>query len=40
MGLKKSNTNPKKGLLHLIIKHTSAGLTLNENTAPSVRVCD
>ncbi|QGY42171.1 YjbQ family protein [Maribellus comscasis] len=29
---------PEKGLLHLIIKHTSAGLTLNENADPSVRV--
>jgi len=25
------------GLLHLLIKHTSAGLTLNENADPSVR---
>jgi len=29
---------PEKGLLHLIIKHTSAGITLNENADPSVRV--
>jgi len=29
---------PDKGLLHLIIKHTSAGLTINENADPSVRV--
>lgn len=28
---------PTKGLLHLIIKHTSAGLTINENADPSVR---
>lgn len=28
---------PEKGLLHLLIKHTSAGLTLNENADPSVR---
>lgn len=28
---------PEKGLVHLIIKHTSAGLTLNENADPSVR---
>lgn len=29
---------PDKGLLHLFIKHTSAGLTVNENADPSVRV--
>ncbi len=29
---------PKTGLLHLLIKHTSAGLTLNENADPSVRI--
>jgi secondary thiamine-phosphate synthase enzyme len=29
---------PETGLLHLLIKHTSAGLTLNENADPSVRV--
>lgn len=28
---------PEQGLLHLLIKHTSAGLTLNENADPSVR---
>ncbi|NBC84146.1 MAG: YjbQ family protein [Bacteroidetes bacterium] len=28
---------PQKGLLHLHIKHTSAGLTLNENADPTVR---
>ncbi len=28
---------PEKGLLHLMIKHTSAALTLNENADPSVR---
>lgn len=28
---------PDVGLVHLIIKHTSAGLTLNENADPSVR---
>jgi secondary thiamine-phosphate synthase enzyme len=28
---------PKVGLLHLHLKHTSAGLTLNENADPSVR---
>jgi secondary thiamine-phosphate synthase enzyme len=26
------------GILHIFIKHTSAGLTLNENADPSVRV--
>jgi secondary thiamine-phosphate synthase enzyme len=29
---------PEKGLVHLLLKHTSAGLTLNENADPSVRV--
>ena len=29
---------PETGLVHLLIKHTSAGLTLNENADPSVRV--
>lgn len=28
---------PQKGLLHLFIKHTSAGLSVNENADPSVR---
>ena len=28
---------PEKGILHLFIKHTSAGLTINENADPSVR---
>ncbi|MCD8073321.1 MAG: secondary thiamine-phosphate synthase enzyme YjbQ [Alistipes sp.] len=28
---------PEKGLLHLLIKHTSAGLTLGENADPDVR---
>lgn len=28
---------PATGLLHLLIKHTSAGLTINENADPSVR---
>ena len=28
----------RTGLLHVFIKHTSAGLTLNENAGPSVRV--
>jgi secondary thiamine-phosphate synthase enzyme len=29
---------PEKGILHLFIKHTSAGLSINENADPSVRV--
>ena len=28
---------PEKGLLHIFVKHTSAGITLNENADPSVR---
>ena len=28
---------PEKGLLHIFIKHTSAGLTINENADPDVR---
>lgn len=28
---------PQTGLLHLFIKHTSAGLTINENADPDVR---
>ena len=28
---------PKVGVLHLFIKHTSAGLTINENADPTVR---
>jgi len=28
---------PETGLMHLLIQHTSAGLTLNENADPSVR---
>ncbi len=28
---------PETGILHLFIKHTSAGLTINENADPSVR---
>ncbi len=30
-------TLPKVGVLHLFIKHTSAGLTINENADPTVR---
>lgn len=29
---------PQTGILHLFIKHTSAGLAINENADPSVRV--
>ncbi len=29
---------PEKGLLHILLKHTSAALTMNENADPSVRV--
>lgn len=29
---------PETGVLHLFIHHTSAGLTINENADPSVRV--
>ncbi|PLX18571.1 MAG: secondary thiamine-phosphate synthase [Salinivirgaceae bacterium] len=28
---------PDEGLLHLFLRHTSAGLTINENADPSVR---
>lgn len=28
---------PDKGLVHLFLKHTSAGITINENADPSVR---
>ena len=28
---------PQSGLMHLFIKHTSAGITLNENADPTVR---
>lgn len=28
---------PEAGLLHLLVKHTSAGITLNENADPTVR---
>jgi secondary thiamine-phosphate synthase enzyme len=29
---------PKQGMVNIFIKHTSAGLTINENADPSVRV--
>lgn len=28
---------PETGLLHILVKHTSAGITLNENADPTVR---
>ena len=28
---------PEKGLVHLLLQHTSAGISLNENADPSVR---
>jgi len=28
---------PEKGILHIFIKHSSAGLTINENADPTVR---
>lgn len=28
---------PEKGLLHILLKHTSAGITMNENADPTVR---
>ncbi len=28
---------PESGLLHIFLKHTSAGLTINENADPTVR---
>lgn len=28
---------PDAGLLHILVKHTSAGITLNENADPTVR---
>jgi secondary thiamine-phosphate synthase enzyme len=36
--LKSLGELPKIGILHLFIQHTSAGLSINENCAPSVRV--
>lgn len=29
---------PKNGIIHIHVKHTSAGITTNENADPSVRV--
>lgn len=36
--LENINHLPQTGLMTIFIKHTSAGLTLNENADPSVRV--
>ena len=36
--LRQLSALPEKGLFNLHIKHTSAGLTINENADPSVRV--
>ncbi len=36
--LRQVGTLPTEGLLHLFIQHTSAGLAINENADPSVRV--
>lgn len=33
----KAEPLPEKGLLSVLIKHTSAGITINENADPSVR---
>lgn len=32
------NELPNQGIFHLFIQHTSAGLTINENADPTVRV--
>jgi len=34
---KSINNLPEKGLMNILVKHTSAGITLNENADPSVR---
>ena len=36
--LRKLTPLPEVGLLHLFIKHTSAGLSINENADPDVRM--
>lgn len=35
--LKDIGSLPDKGILHVFIRHTSAGLTINENADPTVR---
>ena len=34
----KAGKLPENGLLHILIKHTSAGITINENADPTVRI--
>jgi len=34
---KELNNLPEKGLVNILIKHTSAGISMNENADPSVR---
>lgn len=34
---RKVTSLPEKGIMHILIKHTSAGITINENADPSVR---
>jgi secondary thiamine-phosphate synthase enzyme len=36
--LRETGALPPAGLLHVFIQHTSAGLTVNENADPTVRV--
>ena len=36
--LSQIGTLPESGLLHLFLQHTSAGITINENADPDVRV--
>lgn len=36
--LNKIGDLPEKGILQLFIKHTSAGITINENADPTVRI--
>ena len=36
--LNQAGSLPEKGILHVFIKHTSAGLTINENADPTVRM--
>jgi len=35
--LQQTGKLPDKGMLHVFIRHTSAGLTINENADPTVR---
>ena len=35
--IRKTGDLPEKGLLHIMLKHTSAALTINENADPDVR---